>query len=70
MLSDQTAKLTLSEQEINLEGGEKRIITISLASSISGLVEGSIEIEPKGINYSILEFTSNFCDFNRLISDS
>jgi len=44
LLADQTAKLTLSELEISLEGGEKKSISISITSSVAGLVEGSIEI--------------------------
>jgi hypothetical protein len=70
LLADSAARLSLSQQEFTLEAGEKRTIAISLSSSCAGTVEGSIEIEPKSLGYSTLEFVGNFCEFARLITDA
>lgn len=33
-------------------------------------MEGSIEIHPKTLGYSTLEFVANYCEFSRMISDA
>jgi len=67
---DQNARLTLSHEEMYLQPGEKKNMKLSLTSKVAGPVEGNIEIEPKSLGYSTLEFVANFCDYNRIISDS
>ncbi len=70
LLADQSAKLELSNSELTLQGGEKKAVKLTLCSKTAGTVEGSIEIEPKSINYSTLEFVANFCEYSRMLSDA
>lgn len=53
-----------------LQPGEKKSMKLSLSSKVAGAVEGNIEIEPRSLGYSTLEFVANFCDYNRMISDA
>jgi hypothetical protein len=52
-----------------LQPGEKKSLKLTLSSKVAGPVEGCIEIEPKTLGYSTLEFVANFCDYNRMLSD-
>ena len=70
LIIEQTTMVDLSSEEVYLQSGQKKTITISLSSKVSGTVEGSIEIEPKILGYSTLEFVANFCEYNRIFSDS
>lgn len=69
LLVEPAAKLDLSAHEFTLQGGEKKSVTLSLSSKVVGTIEGTIEIEPKEINYSTLEFVANFCEYSRMLSD-
>ena len=70
LVIEETTRISLSVDEIYLQSGEKKIITLNLSSKVAGTIEGSIEIEPKSLGYSTLEFVANFCEYSRIFSDS
>lgn len=52
LLADKSAKLTLSNESFILQPKETKPIKLTLHSSASGTVEGSIELLPKTVGYS------------------
>lgn len=70
LMVDQSAKLRLSNEELTIDAGQRKTISLTLSSKIPGTVEGSIEIEPKSITYSTLEFVANFCEFARMLTSA
>ena len=52
LLADNAAKLTISSESFTLQPKETKPIKLTLQSSASGTVEGSIELLPKTVGYS------------------
>ena len=62
-------KVTIKPNTLEIKPKDKAKIYITISSKDAGEVEGIIDILPKQVSLSSIDFVATFCEFNRFITD-